>query len=179
MLKKYLYNFSPRITFGSMVVWVLLVGAVLGFYFFSRGENISLHEGERTSQSSDEIQFTRVFIGDTIISAEIVETQEDRERGLSGRIGLAPDTGMLFLWDAYGAYAIWMKDMKFPIDIVWIADNQIVDVKKRVPPPLSGTPDADLLIYRPRKPANRILEIPAGFAEAHGIRNGESVIIEY
>lgn len=52
--------------------------------------------------------------------AEIVNTPEKRQKGLSKRIYMLPETVMLFAFDKEYKYGFWMKDMNFPIDIYWI-----------------------------------------------------------
>ena len=52
---------------------------------------------------------------------------EERSQGLSGRPNLAAGTGMLFVFEQAGSYAFWMKDMRFPLDMVWI-DAQCLQV---------------------------------------------------
>jgi uncharacterized membrane protein (UPF0127 family) len=63
--------------------------------------------------------------------------------------------------------------MRFPIDIVWIRGARVVDVTADVPPP-AGTNEA-LATYSPDRPANRVLEVNAGWAAAHGVTRGDRV----
>jgi uncharacterized membrane protein (UPF0127 family) len=76
-----------------------------------------------------------IALGNTLITADIANTPEKRALGLSGRETLLPDTGMLFVFDTPGSHDIWMKDMRFPIDILWIDINgTIVHIEKNVSP---------------------------------------------
>ena len=95
-----------------------------------------------------------------------------RQRGLSGRESLDEEEGMLFLL-ANDSPSIWMKGMRFAIDIVWIQDGRVVDVTADVPPPRGS--NAPLPTYSPDRPANRALEVSAGWAANHGIRRGDLV----
>jgi uncharacterized membrane protein (UPF0127 family) len=54
------------------------------------------------------------------------DTLESRERGLSGRSSLPADMGMLFVFDKIGTECMWMKDMHFPLDIVWLNSQDTV-----------------------------------------------------
>lgn len=122
----------------------------------------------------------RVTIGDDALVAEVVRTPEERARGLGGRDGLAPGTGMLFAFDEPGYPAFWMQDMRFDLDLVWARDGRIVDVTADVPRPPPG-PDpnpAPLPLYRPRAPADLVLEVPAGTAAASGWRPGDRLLVE-
>ena len=103
------------------------------------------------------------------VSVDLAANDMTRERGLSGRKKLAENEGMLFLFDRSDRYAFWMKDMLFSIDILWIQDGVLADMTTDVPIPV---PDQSLPIFFPHTPINRVLEVPAGFAKAHGLRTG-------
>ncbi len=99
------------------------------------------------------------------ISVEVVDTRESRELGLSGRNSLAENSGMLFVFDFPGRYAFWMKDMSFPIDIVWISKAGIVvHVEKEI------TPESYPETFINTIEATYILELPSGKADEYGIR---------
>jgi len=75
---------------------------------------------------------------------------------------------MLFLFDKSGRYAFWMKDMKFPLDFIWIAGDKVVDIDENIPPDYSGT-------LKPETPVDKVLEINAGVCEKYGIKKGDEV----
>ncbi len=108
------------------------------------------------------------------LAVEVAETRARQARGLGGRDALAWDRGMLFVYDQPGFYAFWMKDMRFDIDIVWIRDDRIVEISARVP----HSPDGPGPTVRPRQLVNRVLELPAGDAQAWGWRIGDRVQVE-
>ena len=113
-----------------------------------------------------------VQVGEATVLADIADDTESRQRGLSGRERLDEGEGMLFLLPN-DSPSFWMKGMRFPIDIVWIRDGRVVDVTADVPPPRSS--NAPLPTYSPDRPANRALEVSAGWAADHGIRRGDVV----
>ncbi len=114
-----------------------------------------------------------VVIGDGLkVQVEVASTAQTREKGLSGRDGLEPGQGMLFIFLRPDKYTFWMKDMKFPIDILWIRDSELVDISTDVPVPVPGE---ELPHYFPMTPADKVLEVPAGFARANGLKTGMSV----
>ena len=79
---------------------------------------------------------------------------------------------MLFVFDTDDTWGIWMKDMQFAIDIVWInAEGVVVSVKAAASP--SSYPEA----FYPSAPARYVLEVPAGYAAAQGIAEGVKVVI--
>jgi len=111
------------------------------------------------------------------ITAELAETIFERSRGLSGRQSLGADEGMLFLFDTVEPHTMWMKDMAFPIDILWIKNGRVVDLEEGARPE-PGIPDASLTRYSPDSAAELVLELPAGFARMHGILIGDGVILQ-
>ena len=111
----------------------------------------------------------RVTIGVHVIDAEVADTPERKERGLSGRAALADGHGMLFPYDTPGRYGFWMPNMRFDIDILWIRSGRIVHVEPSV------SKDDAQRIYRPSAEADLVLELPAGTAARHGFRVGDAV----
>lgn len=67
-----------------------------------------------------------ITIFDKTFNLEIADEPREREKGLSGRPSLAESTGLLFVFDQPGRYGFWMKEMNFPIDIVWLDKNKKV-----------------------------------------------------
>lgn len=107
---------------------------------------------------------------------EVVETPEAQQRGLGYRDALAPGTGMLFPYARADYHAFWMKGMRFDIDILWIREGRVVHIERRAAAQ-PGAPEAALKVYRPRAPADAVLEVNAGEAEKHGWRIGDRVEI--
>ncbi len=118
-----------------------------------------------------------VRIRDQIIIADMAYTPQTRERGLGGRNGMNINEGMLFVFDEPGVYPFWMKDMKFPIDIIWINDqNEIIGITEAVDPQV-GAPEAELASYNPPAPVKRALEVRSGRAKLLRATVGDSVRI--
>lgn len=116
------------------------------------------------------------MIADDRVQLEITQTTKQRERGLSGRTSLGDADGLLFIFPEVDRHGIWMKEMLFPIDIIWVADQKIVDIAPRVPLPPPGTPESELTVYYPRAAANWVIEVPAGTAERRGWKIGDLVV---
>lgn len=112
---------------------------------------------------------TVVLAGETV-RVTIADTEAKREQGLSGRQGLAPHEGMLFIFQKDDRYAFWMKDMLFSIDILWLsADGTVVYIAPSV------SPDTYPQAFVSSTPARYVLELPAGYAAAHGVKLGDKV----
>lgn len=112
--------------------------------------------------------------GNIIVEVDIAASDPTRERGLSGRESLGEDEGVLFLFAIPAQYTFWMKDMRFPIDALWIKDGAIVDISIDVQPPQPGQ---EIPVFFPAVPAEAVLEVPAGFARRHGLKLGMPVEI--
>ena len=63
-----------------------------------------------------------------------------------------------------------MRDMQFSIDIIWIADGKVAGVQPKLSPSDKGT-------FVSPVPVRLVLEVPGGFAETHGIKAGDPVVL--
>ncbi|HXF44470.1 MAG TPA: DUF192 domain-containing protein [Candidatus Paceibacterota bacterium] len=113
------------------------------------------------NQISNVQRKSEIKIRDQIIVAEVVKSERDMARGLSGRDEIGLNEGMLFLFDEAAIHPFWMKGMRFAIDIIWIRDEKIVDVTENIAPEPDKT-DAELALYYPSEPVNKVLELRAG-----------------
>lgn len=109
-------------------------------------------------------------VGDRVIGIEVVSTSAARERGLSGRDGLLESRGMLFEFDTPGMYCFWMKDMRFPIDMIWLdGQKRVIKIQKNVEPETYPSN------FCPQVPAQYVLEVAAGIADKAGLKEGDQV----
>jgi uncharacterized membrane protein (UPF0127 family) len=93
------------------------------------------------------------------ISFELATTTAAQELGLGGRADISPNYGMLFVFDKDGEYGFWMKDMRVPLDIIWLSDTgDIVHIERSV------SPDSYPRVFYPGTPARYVLEMRAGQA---------------
>lgn len=106
-------------------------------------------------------------VGNTQVAVEVRDTEEGRSQGLSNREKLAEDEGMLFIFDQPGIYGFWMKEMKFPLDFIWIRDNVVTEVTEKV-----GVERMDI---RPKEAVDKVLEVNSGWVEKQGIKVGDAV----
>jgi len=110
-------------------------------------------------------------IGGKRINLEIVTTTQAMAIGLSNRDYLDADKGMLFIYNKRIMPGFWMKDMRFPIDIIWISGDRIVGAQENAPVTTTGP----LPVYYPSEPVSLVLEVNAGFVEANDIKAGDRV----
>jgi uncharacterized protein len=111
------------------------------------------------------------------IKLYVADTISKWSRGLSIFDKIDEDEGMLFIFNNKQIPQFWMKDMKFPIDIIWIDDSEIVGFHQNLQPPSS--PNQTLETYSPPKPINYVLEVNAGFVEKHELEVGDSVRLNF
>ena len=127
----------------------------------------------------DETKYVKYNVGRVIfdnvwVNSEIVDTPEERERGLMFHRKLKEKEGMLFIFDSEGIYKFWMKNVFFPIDIIWIDSSlSIVYIKRNALPCTT----VRCQIYTPSVNAKYVLEVMANFTEKYNIKVGEHVKI--
>jgi uncharacterized protein len=104
------------------------------------------------------------------VKVELALTPKEQEKGLSGRENLADDAGMLFVFKNPGKYSFWMKDMNFPIDIIWLNENfKVIYIKKNAEP--SSYPDS----FGSGVDSKYVLEVNSGFSEKNNLKEGDLV----
>ena len=134
------------------------------FYFwrivFSKTPNPTLRIGE-------------ISIGKNVFTVEMATTTIEEARGLSFRASLAERTGMLFTFRP-GIQNFWMKDMNFPIDMIWIGGGKVLGFAEDAKP----EPEVSLLhltIYTSPDGTDRVLEVNANTVSKDGIKVGDEV----
>lgn len=147
-----------------IAVYVILIIAVMLLAVVRTGGNFSLPNPFKGNAEAQ--------IGDKKINLLLAKSEKDRMKGLSGRNNLPEDQGMLFIFEKKGKYGFWMRDMKFPIDIIYIDNNTVVYLVENAP---SGAQAPNLTVYTPDSEANRVLELNAGGAKKYGIKKGTKI----
>ncbi len=134
---------------------------------------IFLGKNQKTNQTNIQkgVSSTTTINGN-VFQTEVARTDKERRIGLSKYDSLPENKSMLFVFDQPGYFQFWMKDMKFPIDIIFILDKKVVYVVKNAP--IAKT-DAELKQYHPDSPANYVLEINAGLSEKYNIKKGDMI----
>ena len=119
-----------------------------------------------------------VTIGGASFTVDLADTPEKRFQGLSGREILEEGTGMLFVFQEERQHTFWMKDMRFPLDMIWItAECTIADIITDVPNPPPDQKNGALPTYSPSAPGTFVLELNAGVAAASGLQTGDQMTL--
>ena len=113
-----------------------------------------------------------IILADEPLEVYVAKTLKDTYKGLGGRDDLGGKDGMLFVFDFPGQHGIVMRNMRFPLDIVWLHKGRVVDMALDVPIE-PGVPEYALISYRPLEDATMVLELPAGWAAEHSLQIGD------
>lgn len=109
-------------------------------------------------------------------SVETVKDSKAQQIGLTKYNSIKSDQGMLFVFDKPDTYSFWMKNMKFPIDIIFINGDSVVSFVENAKPVNADV--ANPPIYSPTDPADKVVEIQAGLVKKYNIKKGDKVKIE-
>lgn len=151
----------------------LIIFLLVGFFLIYNSNHLTpspLSLPRRgVGERSENIKY--VEIAGQSLKVDVALTQEAQARGLSGRAGLGENEGMLFIFDSPGRYPFWMKDMNFPIDIIWIGqDDKVVFIKKDARPELY--PET----YGSDTHARYVLEVVSGFSDKYNLQPGDKAV---
>ncbi len=145
------------------VVVLFLVIPFGMLYFYADSKNITIREIFLPGTPI-------MHIGEIPLRVEIAETDAALEKGLSGRAKFPNVNGMLFIFNKPDYHGIWMKDMHFPIDVIWIDENlKVVGITKGI------TPESYPKTFRPPVPVKYVVETDVNYADTFGIHEGHSV----
>lgn len=111
-----------------------------------------------------------VKLGGKSLKTEVTKNSTEFDKGLGGRPCILSDQAMLFPFAKPAVIPMWMKDMKFPIDMVWInTSHRVVALEINVSP--KTYPDK----FENKAPAQFVLEIKANESRKLGIGLGSPV----
>ena len=171
---------AKRSTIYAMATLLIIFAALSFGTFIQRNKIQTVSESSSTQTQLVEVipqtesrRTIRILISDVTLTVEIAETQPQWTQGLSGRGSMASDRGMLFIFDHEARWSFWMKDMKFPLDIIWFNSNrQVVYVKQDLSPCNSQS----CPVFTPSANATYVLEVNTGFAATHKISIGDTFV---
>ena len=112
---------------------------------------------------------TEIKIGSAVFQIEIADSFLKRQKGLSGRESLSENKGMFFIFALPANYGFWMKDMNFPIDIIWIKGDKVVGFSENLTPCRANFCQA----YYPPANIDKALEVSAGVVSEKNIEIGD------
>lgn len=163
---------------------LLYIGIVVGILYFLQTKyslfDISFDNPIKKSnveESSDEMVKSLEILNSEgkkiYVELEVADTPDLRYLGLSGRKELGDYQGMLFVFDTDDIYSFVMRDMLFPLDIIFIDySGYIIDVKESLP--VCGQENCQSILAL--KPFRYALEVNSGFVEINKVEIGNAVI---
>ncbi|MBI4085497.1 MAG: DUF192 domain-containing protein [Candidatus Liptonbacteria bacterium] len=120
---------------------------------------------------------TVLSVGSQTFDVEIADSTSSRMQGLSGKNSLGEKEGLLFVFPSPGNYGFWMKDMNFPIDIVWINNSKVIGFSENLQPEPNKSVFA-LSVYYPPGSVDQVLEINAGAVAKYDLKIGDAVNLQ-
>ena len=129
----------------------------------------------------ESVEFPRgtIKIDDVVLEVQIADTDPSRARGLMFQDQLPFDEGMLLVFDDETKSSIWMLNMQFPLDVLWIDENgQVVYIEKNVPPCKTALETVTCPSYKGNNnDAKYVLEVTAGFVDKFEISEDSRIEI--
>ena len=107
-----------------------------------------------------------------VMQAEVMISDVDRARGVMFRDSLPRDRALVFVFEDVDFHGIWMKNCRFPIDILWLDEQQRVVHVVESAPPCKADPCPS---YQPMRRAAYVVEMNAKQAKAQGAVVGSQV----
>lgn len=115
-----------------------------------------------------------LHLGDGVFLTQVAKTPDAWEKGLSGTHSLRDNEAMLFIYDRDDKWSIWMKDMNYPLDIVWLdKDKKVVYIVKNAPP--ESYPFES---FTPKQESRYVVELPAGTVAKKAINIGTQAVFD-
>jgi len=164
-MKKFLLLGGLVISIFSLVVWMKNAS--------QKTDVLSLQERVLLIKDGSTHSF---LLDDKEFIFEVVNSNISRMRGLSGRDSIGSD-GMLFAFEFVERHSIWMKEMEFDLDIIWLLNGRVVDITLGATAPKDISSTVGLEIYQPCLGVNQVLEVESGFVDRWGVEVGDELIV--
>lgn len=169
-------NIIPQYMWKNLVLILAIMLTVISGMCLSQ-ENVKPPSQATTTTTMEPVPENAVIFKDgTVIPIELARTDAQQMRGLMYREGISENEGMLFIFDKDDYYDFWMKNMNFPIDMVWMdSDFKVVHIEKDAPPCTTRP----CPLYGPEKPTRYVLEIKANLSDKRGIEVGDMLDVRF
>lgn len=129
--------------------------------------------GNVLGQQKEQNQTALVSVGGENLTVTLSTTPESQSKGLTIKNSIAQNEGMLFIFKSPQKYSFWMKDMKFPIDILWAdSSGKIVHIEKNLQPCVFFLPCPS---YSPNDNSLYVLEVISNFTNKFDINIGDQI----
>ena len=140
----------------AIIAFILIIGISVAIFMFFKSIN--------------KIDYIDAYIGAKQYKLELADTEAKRVKGLSERNDLADNQGMLFDFKQDGDWRMWMVQMRFAIDIIWLdADKKVIFIKQNAKP--ADFPER----YSAKQNSRYVIELNSGSVEALGLKLGDKI----
>lgn len=167
-------NFSARNTDVGLKAAILLIIGVSTVFVANRGESAG------RSNDTPVASVPTVKIGaDNVVKLEVASTREEIERGLMYRTSLAEDHGMVFLFHPPRPVNFWMYHTLIPLDMLFVKNDKVIKIFANAQPCHSeNSQECETYPHGKGLEASEVIELQAGYAAKHNIKEGDSVSFE-
>lgn len=139
--------------------------------------SVSQETGENTEEFLGQVLpiEAQAILGGEAIALEVARTPAQQALGLMYRTQLPDSQGMLFPLAEPRVPRFWMKNVKIPLDIIFLRDGEIRAIATNVPPCMSDPCPT----YGPDEAIDQVIELAGGRADQLGLEVGDRVEIEF
>lgn len=127
-----------------------------------------------SADKTPEPQLKNLKIGSKTIQVEVADSKNEIIQGLSGRKSLPQGQGMYFELERRQIAHFWMKDMNFPLDIIWIDEEKVAGFVENAPVPIGS----DIPTFNSKVEVTKVLEVNAGFVKENNIKVGDRIAFQ-
>ena len=156
------------------IIWIVVaVGIIFGGVAFVRSTQDSHNQRRATKAGYSRAE---AMLGEDRFVFRVTETPEQKQLGLGATTKLGGQEGMLFPVEPHeNPYGMWMKGMRFPIDIVWLDGAGVVihiaeEVQPATYPEVFANPGGTV--------ARTVLEVPSGTLRRTGVKLGDTIHVQ-
>ena len=158
----------------NKILYIILIATIIvisGYTIFSPQKSQMINELDLIIDNKcGEYSQGEVTLNNNFVKVLVSDIDCKRELGLSGVKALKDNEGMFFVFNSVGFYPFWMKEMLFPIDILWIGDDfKIVGIEKDVSPNTYPKSFGEKYLSR------YVLEVSAPYSDKNNIKVGDKI----
>ncbi|MCF7865613.1 MAG: DUF192 domain-containing protein [Candidatus Pacebacteria bacterium] len=136
-------------------------------------QNVQIGTAQKSQVDSQVNNPSKLNIASSSYKILLANTDELRQKGLGSRQGIDTNEVMLFVFDNEAKHFFWMKDMLFPIDMVWLdKDKKVIYIEQNV------APDTYPKAFGPQVDSQYVLEFQEGTVKREGLSLGEQITFE-
>lgn len=159
---------KDKVMRASLIILVAVVAVFAAALIFA-GKNASEVTTNFITEQEEKLSKAIININGNHLIASVASSQRAKSRGLSGVASIPLNEAKAFVFDREDFHTFHMKDMKFPLDFIFVNDQgTVVDVVTNVNPDFEGT-------ITSKYPASTVYEVNAGWVAANNIEVGQTV----